>query len=194
MNMNQFPKRKSPRANFHNYSKGIFFITICTKNKQYFFGKIINGNMIYTQIGQYTVTQLQNISQHYPYAEVFELVVMPNHVHFMIEIFDKDPQTHNQCEMRLTENQRIRGEFKEHSNGNIRTQRPCVPTNRTVLSIVIGGFKRAVTLFARRNNIKFEWQSRYHDHIIRDFYDFNKIGEYIRNNIGKWEEDCFYQM
>ena len=122
--------------------------------------------MIYTPIGTYTLIQLQDISQHYPYAEVFEMVVMPNHVHFLIEIFD----------------------------GGQRTHEPCVPTERTALSVIIGGFKRAVTLYARRNNINFAWQPRYHDHIIRGINDFNKIGEYIRNNIGKWEEDCFYHI
>ena len=28
-----FPSRKSPRADFHDYSGGDYFITICTKNK-----------------------------------------------------------------------------------------------------------------------------------------------------------------
>ena len=192
--MNQFPKRKSPRANFHNYSKGIFFVTICTNDKQHFFGKIINGDMIYTPIGKYTLSQLQDISHHYPYAEIFEMVVMPNHVHFLIEIFDKDQLTHEPCDEHSNRNIRTHGPCDEHSNGNIRTHKPCVPTERTALSVVIGGFKRAVTLYARRNNINFGWQSRYHDHIIRGFNDFNRIGEYIRNNIGKWEEDCFYQL
>ena len=109
--MNQLPKRKSPRAKFHNYSKGIFFVTICTQNKQHFFGKIINGNMIYTPLGNHTLTQLQDISKHYPYSEVFEMVVMPNHVHFLIEIFEHVPRTHGPC--------------NEQSNVNIRTHEPC---------------------------------------------------------------------
>ena len=192
--MNPFPKRKSPRAYFHNYSKGIFFVTICTKDKQHFFGKIIDGNMIHTPIGSYTLTQLQEISRHYPYVEVFEMVVMPNHIHFMIEIFDKDQRTHEPCGELSNGEQRTQGPRGELSNGDQRTHEPCVPTERTALSVVIGGLKRAVTLYGRRNNIKFAWQPRYHDHIIRGINDFNRIGEYIRNNIGKWEEDCFYQM
>ena len=136
--------------------------------------------MVYTKVGEYTLIQLQEISLHYPYAEIFEMVVMPNHVHFLIEIYDKVQRTHEP--------------HGEQSNGNQRTHEPCVPTERTALSVVIGGFKRAVTLYARRNDINFAWQSRYHDHIIRGFNDFNRIGEYIRNNVGKWEEDCFYQL
>lgn len=150
--------------------------------------------MIHTQIGTYTLTQLQEISHHYPYVEVFEMVVMPNHIHFMIEIFDKDQRTHGPCGEQSNWDQRTHGPCGEQSIGDQRTHGPCVPTERTALSVVIGGFKRAVTLYGRRNNINFGWQSRYHDHIVRDFNDFNRIGEYIRNNIGKWEEDCFYQM
>ena len=216
--MNQLPKRKSPRANFHNYSKGIFFVMICTKDKQHFFGEIKDGEMVYTKVGEYTLIQLQEISLHYPYAEIFEMVVMPNHVHFLIEIYDKVQGTHEPCgaqsngnirthEPCVPTNQRLQNQhdfmgqiMRTHepcgaqSNDNQRTHGPCVPTERTALSVVIGGFKRAVTMFSRKNNINFGWQSRYHDHIIRGFNDFNKIGEYIRNNIGKWEEDCFYQI
>ena len=205
--MDQFPKRKSPRAYFHNYSKGIFFVTICTDDKRHYFGKIVDGNMMYTPIGTYTLTQLQEISRHYPYAEVFEMVVMPNHIHFLIEIFDKDQRTkgsssdqslnkrtHGPCGEQSNGDQRTHGPCREQSIGDQRTHEPCVPTERTALSVVIGGFKRDITLYARRNNIKFAWQSRYHDHIIRGINDFNRIGEYIRNNIGKWEEDCFFKI
>lgn len=65
------------------------------------------------------------------------------------------------------------------------------PTVRTALSVVVGGLKRAVTLFARRNNIEFDWQSRYHDHIIRGANDGNRIAEYIENNVTRWDADCF---
>lgn len=66
-----------------------------------------------------------------------------------------------------------------------------MPTHRTALSVVIGGFKQSVTCFARRNNIDFCWQGRYHDHIIRGIKDGNKIADYIKNNVEKWNTDCF---
>lgn len=46
-------------------------------------------------------------------------------------------------------------------------------------------------MFARRNGIVFEWQHRYHDHIIRGVTDGNKIADYIENNIIRWDTDCF---
>lgn len=68
-----------------------------------------------------------------------------------------------------------------------------IPTKRTALSVVIGGFKQAVTCFARKNNIRFGWQGRYHDHIIRGVEDRNRIAEYIEHNVARWDCDCFFQ-
>lgn len=46
-------------------------------------------------------------------------------------------------------------------------------------------------MYARRNNIDFGWQSRYHDHIIRGAHDGNRIADYIKNNVARWGADCF---
>ncbi|MBP8213669.1 MAG: hypothetical protein KAX53_07980, partial [Saprospiraceae bacterium] len=61
------------------------------------------------------------------------------------------------------------------------------------LSSIIRGYKSAVTTFARKNNIEFEWQSRFHDHIIRSMDDYHRISKYILNNPSKWLNDKFYQ-
>ena len=37
------------------------------------------------------------------------------------------------------------------------------------------------------------WQRSFHDHIIRDAQDYQKIWEYIDTNPLKWELDCFYK-
>lgn len=168
---NPTPQRKSPRAKFHDYSGGSYFVTICTENKAHFFGEIHDGEMHLSQIGEYCAQQFDYISMHYPYAETVLYVVMPNHIHAIIHIDDNGAV----------------------SADNNRTHEPCVPTFRTALSVVIGGLKRAVTMYARRNNIEFGWQSRYHDHIIRGSRDGNMIAEYIENNVARWANDCFYK-
>ena len=160
-------QRKSPRAEFHDYSGGNYFITICTHSRVHYFGEIINNEMWYSPVGKYCMQQLEEITTHYPYAEIPLFVVMPNHLHAIVCI-------------------------RESQTDENRTHEPCVPTMRTALSVVIGGIKRSVTLFARRNNIEFEWQGRYHDHIIRDTHDGNRIAEYIKSNIANWSKDCFY--
>lgn len=155
-------QRKSPRADFHDYSKGDYFITICTRDKEHFFGQIVNGQFKFTEIGAFANKTLSEIPIHHAYAEIPVYVVMPNHVHAIIRINEQE-----------------------------KTSKP-MPEKRTVLGVVIGGYKQAVTSFARRNNIVFGWQSRYHDHIIRDSYDEKRITEYIENNVANWDKDCFY--
>ena len=66
-----------------------------------------------------------------------------------------------------------------------------IPKIRTLLGVVIGGLKRAVTMFARRNGDQFGWQTRYHDHKIRNVRDGQRIWDYIESNVQKWHEDCF---
>ncbi|MBR4621807.1 MAG: hypothetical protein IKO46_12585 [Salinivirgaceae bacterium] len=60
------------------------------------------------------------------------------------------------------------------------------------LSVVVGGIKSAATKFANRNNITFGWQPRFHDHIIRQTDEMNRIAEYIETNVLRWESDEFY--
>lgn len=151
-------QRKSPRAVFHDYSKGEYFITICTKDKEHFFGQIANAQMEFTEIGSFASKALSEIPVHHAYAEIPVHVVMPNHIHAIIRI----------------------------------DEQKLMPEKRTALGVIIGGYKQAVTSFARRNNMVFGWQSRYHDHIIRDIHDEKRIAEYIENNVHSWEKDCFY--
>ena len=154
-------RRKSPRCDFHNYSGGDYFVTICTRDKEHFFGKIENGKMIFSEIGQVAYDRLATLSQHYEYLEVPVFVVMPNHIHAILCINGEDYNS-------------------------------VIPSQRTALSVIVGGYKQSVTSYARRNNIEFTWQNRYHDHIIRGTNDGNLIAEYIENNIIRWESDCFY--
>jgi len=64
-----------------------------------------------------------------------------------------------------------------------------VSRSKGLLSVVVGNFKSAITHFANIHNIGFAWQRSYHEHIIRDTDDFNRIAEYIRMNPLRWAED-----
>ncbi len=47
------------------------------------------------------------------------------------------------------------------------------------VSSIIRGFKSSVTTYARKNNLPFNWQSRFYDHIIRNNDELNRIRKYI---------------
>ncbi len=61
------------------------------------------------------------------------------------------------------------------------------------LASIIRGYKSAVTTYARKNGIIFDWQPRFHDHIIRSMDEYHRISNYILNNPTKWYNDKFYQ-
>jgi len=64
---------------------------------------------------------------------------------------------------------------------------------RKNVSSIIRGFKSVVTKQARQTTPLFQWQARFHDHIIRDPKSYNRITQYILNNPEHWEEDRFFQ-
>ena len=81
---------ESARASWHDYDGGSYFITICTKNRERFFGEIVDGEMVLSDIGKYTQKCIEEITQHNPYAEIPQFVIMPNHVHLIVIITAPD--------------------------------------------------------------------------------------------------------
>ena len=84
----------STRAAWHEYNGGRYFVTICTKNRKHYFGEIENEEIGLSKIGEYAQMCIQQIQQHNPYAEIPMWVVMPNHIHAVVEI-DKDKTPHD---------------------------------------------------------------------------------------------------
>jgi REP element-mobilizing transposase RayT len=56
------------------------------------------------------------------------------------------------------------------------------------ISLIVGNLKRVVSM---RSGFS-PWQKSFHDHIIRNENEYNKIAEYIENNPILWIDDCFY--
>ena len=59
------------------------------------------------------------------------------------------------------------------------------------LASIIRGYKIGVTKFARQNNLSFAWQPRYHDHVIRNAKEYERISQYILANVQNWAADEF---
>jgi REP element-mobilizing transposase RayT len=107
--------------------------------------------------------------------ELGEFIVMPNHIHGIILIGENEYNSRRDA---------MHGVSTEYKN-------QFAPQSKNIASI-IRGYKSAVTIYARKNNIEFDWQSRFHDHIIRSMDDYAKISNYIINNPAKWLDDKFY--
>jgi len=79
--------RRSIRLKGYDYSQaGFYFITICTQNRLCLFGEIKNGEMVLNEYGRIAGKCLLAIPDHYPHVKLNQFVVMPNHIHCIIEI------------------------------------------------------------------------------------------------------------
>ena len=77
-------KYRIPSARHPNWdygTNGAYFITICTKDRQYFFGESENGKMKLSTVGAIAQGFWYEIPKHFPFIELGEFVVMPNHIH-----------------------------------------------------------------------------------------------------------------
>ena len=61
------------------------------------------------------------------------------------------------------------------------------------ISRIIRWYKGRCSFEMRKKHADFEWHSRFHDHIIRNSVEFERIQNYIENNPSNWKEDKFYK-
>jgi putative transposase len=192
----QIHHRRSIRLNGYDYSQaGLYFITICCQDRKCRFGKIENDKMILNNLGKIANECWLEIPKHFPNAILHEYVVMPNHVHGIIELVNDDNVVGVENFQPLQhQNEPRRNEFQK-----------MIP--RSIGSIV-KGFKIGVTKWFRINEDvsvgdgNFQplqsqqklWQRNYHEHIIRNEKSYQTISDYIINNPVKWKGDKFYKL
>ncbi len=189
----------SARAAWHDYDGGSYFITICTKYREHDFGEIEDGKMLLSEIGTHTQKCIEEITQHNPYAEIPLHVIMPNHLHLIVVIdYDKTPHDKRTVDVVTTpvetfpetsHNETMTKERFQETSLQRKTPIERATEMQSWLSVVIRQFKQSITRYAHENNIDFAWQTRFHDHIIRDTDEMNRIAKYIENNVAKWEYD-----
>jgi len=157
-------ERKQVRLRDYDYSKsGYYFITICTKNREEWFGKVEKGKMKLSQYGKIVNQCWNDLSNRYLNCSLDTFVIMPNHIHGII-VINND---------------------KTVGNGS----KP-FPTHG--LSEMIRGFKtfssRKINEGIKGDN-KFQWQKSLYDHIIRSEKSLDNLRYYITFNSLKWELD-----
>ena len=181
-----------------------YFITICTKDHDLYFGDVVDGRMELSEIGQWAHQCVEKIETINDNVFVPEYVVMPNHVHLIVIMDNTDDQRLPRCDSPTALD--CDGNHEDWGVGlpyhdsridnnheiNEEMQRRAYRCGR--LSHIIGQFKSAVTKYANVHDIPFMWQPRFHDHIIRNQFEMNRIADYIQNNPLKWELDRFYKI
>ena len=186
--------RRSIRIKDYNYSNiGMYFVTICVQNKAFLFGDIVDNEMILSDIGETVKQCWLNIPSHFPNVKLHNFVVMPNHIHLLITItgaaHNNAPEAAYNDAPGAVYNNAPRAAYNGAPgaayNGAPRAARPTANVS----------IPRIVAILKRKTNKIYGfnmWQSSYHDHIIRNEADYQRIWQYIDENPAKWAEDCFY--
>ena len=79
-------RKRNRKKGFDYTSNNIYFITICCKYRIHHFGKIDNNQMDMNVFGEIVEDRITWLENQYPYVEMHNSVVMPNHIHLLFEI------------------------------------------------------------------------------------------------------------
>ena len=186
-------KYRIPSARLQSWDYGAvaaYFVTICTKKREHFFGEIADTNVETQCIASLQPTPIGIIVEQEwiktlelrpdMNLELGEFIVMPNHFHGIMIIGENRYNTASGCRDAM------------HCVST-KTANQFGPQSKNLASI-IGGFKSSITTQAKKmGNYNFGWQSRFHDHIIRDAPSFERIQHYIIHNPSNWKEDKFFK-
>ncbi len=173
------------KKNYDYSSNGAYFITIVTKNREHFFGKISRKNAInhvsmddetknvstddainrilLSKTGKIAQKYWNEIPEHFPFIRLDEMVIMPNHIHGILWIGSGNSINR----VSTTKINRVSTEKKGGITGEYN------PMFHDNISRVIRWFKGRCTFEINKasktlETQKFGWQSRFHDRIIRD--------------------------
>ncbi len=163
--------RKPNRLREFNYAQDrIYFITTCVHDRVCVFGEVAANQIILNECGIIADRQWPWLESQYPYVRVHTHIVMPNHVHAIIEINREFIQLEQYIKIKpLSE---LIGAYKTTSSKQIhRIQAPdeSYPYQ------------------------SFCWQRSFHDRIIRNQREYGRIVTYIDQNPLSWSQDEFYQ-
>jgi REP element-mobilizing transposase RayT len=165
---------------------GSYFITICTQDRIHYFGTIENQQVQLSHVGIIADLLWHQIPHHAQNIELGPYVIMPNHVHGILIITTNEGNGNaNRRVETLQATSKKPPHVKNEQMANIS------PKSGSV-SAIIRSYKSAVTRHAHRLGFVFDWQTRFHDHIIRNEESFQKISNYIVNNPANWQEDTFF--
>ncbi len=109
------------------------------------------------------------IPNHAPNVDLGAFVVMPDHFHGILILSPPNSNVETRRGLSLT---KAAYRFQNQSQNTV--------------SALVSSYKSAVTRHANRLGLEFAWQPRFHDHIIQNDAEYQRINDYIENNPLKW--------
>ena len=184
---------RSARLQTWDYGRaGAYFITICTYQQTHYFGEVVNGRMQLSAVGILADAFWHEINGHTENVELGAFSVMPNHVHGILLLNQNDGGDYGDRRDKACLVSTKTTETATTTTTKTIGQRRFQNQGKNTVSSIIGGYKSAVSKDAHRLGYEFKWQSRFHDHIIRNHESYCRIEKYIITNPQNWPNDKFY--
>jgi len=160
--------RRSIRLRHFDYaSPGSYFVTICAQCRKPSFGEIVGGEMRLNDLGRIVDQVWNELPQHFPSVRLDSFVVMPNHMHCIIILTDTEQRA--RLNHAPTDGQKTRS----HALGHIVNSLKSFSTRK--INVL------------RRTPGMMVWQRNFHEHIIRNQIEMERIRRYIHENPMRWE-------
>jgi REP element-mobilizing transposase RayT len=155
--------RSSIRCPVHDYAGWVwYFVTLCVARRQPLFGVLAPGSVDLSPLGRLVEERWRGIPARATRATTHELVVMPDHLHGILQVVPPPGYS-------LTPGERSFG-----------------PLQRQSLGLAMNLFKGDVTRIARQQGLLPDttrlWLRGYHEQIIRDARHLANARAYIRDN------------
>lgn len=178
------PFHKHIRLPGHDYTQGIYYVTLCTHARIQAFGQIVgtgaNARMDLSPVGRMIDECWQAIPHHFPHVKLDETQIMPDHLHAILILAPRPGMASGPSTRRVDPTE---------SDGPVRA-RPKGPRSGS-LGAIIGAFKSETTLRVNRAQATMGrrlWQLGFYDRIIRrDNGERGRITQYIAENPANWQ-------
>jgi REP element-mobilizing transposase RayT len=201
-------RRQSTRLRHYDYAaSGYYFVTICTHQRQHLFGDIQGDGMVLNDAGRAALAYWQRLTQHFDHIRLDAFVVMPNHVHGIIQIVEW-PDMPDVNESGRSSPTSGRGEafwLSRSADELTRCSQNASPlrsvdgltdrphgTPSGSIGAIVGNYKSISTRQInriRRTPGTPVWQRNYHDRIIRTELKLDNVRAYIQTNPQNWQDD-----
>jgi len=204
--------------NWDYSSSAVYFITMVTRNREYLFGSIEENKMVLNKNGQIVENELLKSIKIRKNWFFHNWIVMPNHVHLLIEIQNNEVSSEmNDIQTQIERSYIVETHSSASTSGtsttniasnvaaNVAKTHCCasLPNNHEnnyankygfELSRKPNSISSFVAIFKsvttkQINGSASIWQANYHDHIVRNYKRFETIYNYIKTNPSSWETD-----
>jgi REP element-mobilizing transposase RayT len=207
--------------NWDYAAAGYYFVTICTRDKKPYFGRIREEGMVLDGWGHMAENLWKEIPLHFPRIRLDEFIFMPNHLHGILIIDTGEPGWESDDSLVETRHCLV-SEHAPHSDlrsdiasaskrdeinllpGETTKTRQCLVSTENAevrrlhnqgkgtLSAIVGAYKSICARTIRPLAPDFAWQRNFYDRIIRNEKELDNIRRYIQGNPLKWKDDKYF--